>query len=304
MKKQKIIQKMIRLADHTISTAFTAVLLLLLFLAVYITLDNRRIVENASAEVYQSYKPTADDTFPFDELVAINPDVIGWLTIDGTNIDYPLVQGRNNERYVNTAVNGDFSLSGSLFLDYRNASDFSDPISIVYGHNMAGDMMFGGIDKFSDPDYFSGHLTGTLFYGGAYYQLHIFAYFSADGHDTGIYAPNTDAEGCEKWLEHVRSIASNLTDEQPNSGPILVMSTCSAGQTNVRNLLAATISHDGKAPPGDGDHTTQPGIHLHGVGVETSPWSYLAPSAVVMIGLTVLFVLLKRRKKREEDHGE
>ena len=104
MKKQKIIQKMIRLADHTISTAFTAVLLLLLFLAVYITLDNRRIVENASAEVYQSYKPTADDTFPFDELVAINPDVIGWLTIDGTNIDYPLVQGRNNERYVNTAV--------------------------------------------------------------------------------------------------------------------------------------------------------------------------------------------------------
>jgi len=305
MDTQKIIRKLIRASERILSTAFTAALLLLLFLAVYVTLDNRRIVTNASAEVYQSYKPTADDTASFDELVAINPDVVGWLTVDGTNIDYPLVQGKDNEIYVNTAVNGEFSLSGALFLDYRNASDFTDPISIVYGHNMTGDMMFGGIDNYADPEYFSRHLTGTLFYGGNYYRLGIFAFFSADGHDTQVYAPHTDEESCKAWLEHVNSIAVSLTAKQPTGGPILLMSTCSAGQTNARDLLAATISPGGKAPAGRGEsHTSQNGIHLHGGGAELSPWTFLTPSAIVLTGLTFLFIVLKRRKKREEDHGE
>lgn len=304
MKKKQIAQKLIRAADRALSTGFLALLLLLLFLAVYVTVDNRRIVAQASAEVYQSYKPTADDTISFDELVAINPDVIGWLTIDGTKIDYPLVQGKNNETYINTSVYGEFSLSGSLFLDSRNAPDFSDPLSIVYGHNMTEDVMFGGIDNYADPDYFTDHLSGTLYYGGAYYRLDIFAYFSADGHDTRVYAPRVDEEGCKAWLQYVNQIAVNQTEDLPERGPILLMSTCATGQTNGRDLLAAAIRPGGTAPVAKGDgHISHQGIRLHG-SLGTSPWAYLAPSGVVLVGLTILFVLLKRRKKREDDNGE
>lgn len=303
MKKRQIAKKFIRAADRTLSTVFLAVLMLILLLALYVTSENRRIVANASAEVYQGYKPTADDTLSFDELVAINPDVIGWLTIDGTNIDYPLVQGSNNETYVNTSVTGEFSLSGALFLDSRNTPDFSDPVSIVYGHNMTEDMMFGGIDNYADPGYFSNHLSGTLFFGGAYYKLDIFAYFSADGHDTGVYNPLVDESGCRVWLEHVEEIAVNRTEVLPDSGPILLMSTCATGHTNGRDLLAATVRPGGTAPVARGDgHISHKGIRLQGSS-GTSPWAYLAPSAMVLVGLTILFVLMKRRKKREEANG-
>ena len=67
---------------------------------------------------------------------ALNPDVCGWLTIDGTHIDYPLVQGATNMDYINRDVYGEFSLSGAVFLDSRSKADFSDGYSIVYAHHM------------------------------------------------------------------------------------------------------------------------------------------------------------------------
>ena len=303
MKKQPLAQKLIRALDRTLSTVFVAALLLLLLLSLYVMGDNRRIVAEASSEVYQSYKPTAQDTVSFEELVAINPDVIGWLTIDGTKIDYPLVQGKSNDTYLNKSVTGEFSLSGALFLDSRNASDFSDPLSIIYGHNMTGDMMFGGIDNFEDPSYFNSHLTGTLYFGGEYYRLDIFAYISADGHDMRLYAPRCDWEASKTWLAYVDQIAINRT-AFPDDGPCLLLSTCAAGQTNGRNLLAAAISPGGTPPPGKGEsHVSHSGIFVGG-RTGTPPWMYLAPSCAVLVGLTILYVSLERRKKRESDDGE
>ena len=286
------------------SIAFWAVLLLILFFAIYVTADNRRILAEASGDVYQSYKPTADDSLSFDELVQINGDVIGWLTIDDTKIDYPLVQGRNNHIYINTAVSGEFSLSGSLFLDYRNSPDFTDPLSIVYGHNMAGDVMFGCLDKYSDPTFFSNHLNGSLYFKGAYYKLQVFAYFSADGHDARVYAPRADEERCRAWLERIGQIAVNRTEEIPDNGPILLLSTCSTDQTNGRDLLALSIRPGGSPPPAKGDgHTSYSGTRLRNTGEDRSPVPYLVMAGVALLMLTVLFVLLKR-KKRKKDNGE
>lgn len=302
MKKQQIAQKLIRFAERAVSTAFMAVLLLLLFFAVYVTAENRRIMAEASAQVYQSYKPTADDTVSFHDLVEINPDVIAWLTIDATNIDYPLVQGESNSTYLNKSATGEFSLGGALFLDYRNAPDFSDPLSIVYGHNMTGGMMFGGITRYADPDYFNRHRSGTLYCGGTYYKVEIFAYFAADGHDNTVYAPRADEERCRAWLAHIGEIAVNRTEEFPDGGPILLMSTCAAGQTNQRNLLAAAIRPGGKPMKATETHTTHTGTLLHFNGPERSPWPYLISAGVALAAFTALYILWKR--KRDKKHGE
>ena len=304
MKRQQIIRSFIRGADRALSIAFTAVLLLLLFFALYVNFNNRRILKEAGGEEYQSYKPTSDDTLSFDELVAINPDVTAWLTIDDTQIDYPLVQSYDNELYINTSVFREFSLSGALFLDYRNRSDFTDPLSIVYGHNMTGGVMFGGIDRYADPDYFSSHRKGTLYSHGAYYKLEIFAYFRADGHDLGVYAPELDADGCRAWLDRVGSIAVNRTEEIPDHGPILLMSTCSTDTTNGRDLLAASILPGGSPPPAKGNgHISHPGSLLRDEDGGSSLWPYLIVFGAILVPLTVLFVLLKRRKK-ESEHDE
>lgn len=65
------------------------------------------------------YKPTpGEDNGPtFEELRAINPDVCAWITLDGTKIDYPVLQGEDNLTYINKDVYGNFALAGSIFLD-------------------------------------------------------------------------------------------------------------------------------------------------------------------------------------------
>ena len=68
-----------------------------------------------------------DETLGFQDLLVLNEDVRAWITIDDTHVDYPMVQGENDMEYVNKDVMGDFSLSGSIFMSYRNKPDFSDP---------------------------------------------------------------------------------------------------------------------------------------------------------------------------------
>ena len=117
----------------------------------------------ASADLLQ-YKPADKNTAAptLAELQALNPDVCGWLTIDGTHIDYPLVQGATNMDYINRDVYGEFSLSGAVFLDSRSKADFSDGYSIVYAHHMENGAMFGDVSKFVQADYFAAHPSGSL----------------------------------------------------------------------------------------------------------------------------------------------
>lgn len=304
MDKVQMAKKLIRGADRALSTAFMAVLMLLLFFAVYVTMENRSIMAEASSQVYESYKPTADDTGAYFDLVEINPDVIGWLAISGTSIDYPLVQGRSNSDYLNKSVTGEFSLSGALFLDYRNAPDFSDPLSIVYGHNMTGDLMFGGISKYADPDYFARHLNGTLYAGGEYYKVEIFAYITTDGHNTKVYAPRLNEEDCREWLEEIGELAFNRTEEIPEDGPILLMSTCAAGLTNERNLLAAAIRPGGTPLRVAEQHTSHTGTLLHFTEPAQPPWAWLISAGVVLTVFTALFILWKRKREKDKSHGE
>ena len=134
------------------------------------------------------FKPLAAapaDSPGFAELRALNPDVCGWLTLDGTRIDFPVVQGADNMVYVNTDVYGDFSLSGAIFLDSRCPADFTAPYSIVYGHHIEDGGMFGDIVQFTQSDYFAAHTTGTLITDGTAYNIALFACVRADAYDPG-----------------------------------------------------------------------------------------------------------------------
>ena len=110
------------------------------------------------------FKPLAAapaDSPGFAELRALNPDVCGWLTLDGTRIDFPVVQGADNMVYVNTDVYGDFfRFLARYFLDSRCPADFTAPYSIVYGHHIEDGGMFGDIVQFTQSDYFAAHNHG------------------------------------------------------------------------------------------------------------------------------------------------
>ncbi len=88
--------------------------------------------------------------------------VIAWITINDTNINYPVVQGGDNGWFLNRNYKGIFATAGSIFLDFRNVKDFSDKFSVIYGHRMGNGEMFSDIQKFKNEEFFNLHQNGIL----------------------------------------------------------------------------------------------------------------------------------------------
>ncbi|MCL2299178.1 MAG: class B sortase, partial [Firmicutes bacterium] len=147
--------KAIRWTDEALNLFVLLVILLLLAFGCYAMWDSKQVYQAAEAARYEIYKPTTEKgALSFKELQALNPEVFAWLTVYGTHIDYPVTQGTDNMKYINTNAQGQYSLSGSIFLDSGCARDFSCFPCILYGHHMERDTMFGEIGKFADESYF------------------------------------------------------------------------------------------------------------------------------------------------------
>ena len=171
------------------------------------------------------------------ELQAQNPDVCGWLTLDGTHIDYPVVQGADDLEYVNKAADGSFALSGAVFLSAANRADFSDAYNLLYGHHMENGAMFGDLTQFSESEYFADHTTGTLYTEGASYELQVFACVLTDAYDPVIYTPGTDPAALAAYI---RAHAVQYRDP-PESCRIAAFSTCDDSRTNGRVAVFAAL---------------------------------------------------------------
>lgn len=234
-----------RCANSIVDWAMLSCVLVLAVFGCYGIWDSNQIYEQADKTVYEKYRP-GEDTLSFEELQKINPDVFGWLTIYGTNIDYPLVQGEDNEKYVNTDAAGEFSLSGALFLDYRNQNDFSDFNSIIYGHHMEKELMFGELYKFEEKDYFEEHRYGEVFYEGTWHGIEFFLFLKADAYDRKIYAPLLkETEEKEEFLTYIQgnALRSRQIDISVQDHLVL-LSTCTSDITNGRHILVGKITDE------------------------------------------------------------
>ena len=89
----------------------------------------------------------------FDGLRAINEDIVAWIQIPGIGVDYPVVQGKDNEHYLHYTFDGKANKAGSIFLDYRNRAEFTDSKVILYGHNMKDGSMFSNLKKYQDAGF-------------------------------------------------------------------------------------------------------------------------------------------------------
>ena len=107
--------------------------------------------ENKEVEETEESGSAEDFTVDFEALKQINADIVAWLRIPGV-LDYPVVQGTDNSYYLHNTFRKEYNIAGSIFLDARNASDFSDSKNIIYGHNMRNGSMFHVLRKFQDLD--------------------------------------------------------------------------------------------------------------------------------------------------------
>lgn len=234
--------KLARAGDRLVSLLAAGLILLMLLYGGYSLWDTAMVFNGAflSSDLLQ-FKPAAgdpDSNPTLAELQAINPDVLGWLTIDDTHIDYPVVIGETDMEYVNKDVYGDFALSGSIFMDSDNARDLSDAYTLVYGHHMDNGAMFGDVVEFVNTDYFESHPSGTLYLPDATYTIEIFACVQVDAFDSMIYDPLAQEGDVSELLHYVDEIAvqSRYIGVQPTD-KVIGLSTCAEAETNGRVVI-------------------------------------------------------------------
>lgn len=187
------------------------------------------------------YQPTGDgpNSITLGELMKLNKDVVGWIKIFDTHISYPVVQGKDNQEYLNKDVFGEFSFSGSIFLDYRNACDFTDSYSIIYGHHMEYGAMFGDVVEFKNDDYFQEHKTGALFLLDDTYKITLFACVETQEFNNKIYNPTVQGkDNLDTLLKYIKDEAVQYRDISLNhDDKIIGLSTCAEAGTNERVVL-------------------------------------------------------------------
>ena len=303
MKAEVMGNKAIKFIAGAVNYIALMVIILLITFAGYALWDSNQIRQAADKSNYAAYKPTVEDQGKsFTELQLLNAEVFAWLSVYGTNIDYPVTQGATNMKYVNTSAEGQYSLSGSIFLDCHNNNSFCDFNSILYGHHMAKKVMFGEIGSFSDRSMFDSHRYGNLYFDRKDHGIEFFAFVHTDAYDSTVFTPNVQGGQRQKYLDglfakamHTRDIGVMAEDH------IVLLSTCSSSSTNGRDILVGRITDEVHNDPfintTISDAIGQTGPDSKYCFVKEIPVLTLALSLILAIGIVIYILVTCHRRK-------
>ncbi len=186
-----------------------------------------------------------DVSVDFGKLKEINSDVVGWIKINETNIDYPIVQKKDNDYYLNKNFYNKDDRTGAIFVDYKNKSDFTDINTVIYGHNIKRGTMFADLE-----DIYNGKLGKNVEINIETPTQHlkyiVFSSYNIEPEDYGI---NTSISS-NNYLEFKENLAkkSKINFEQniESQSNILTLSTCD--RTGKRRILVHAQCVNGDGP--------------------------------------------------------
>lgn len=178
----------------------------------------------------------------FDSLRQINPDIVGWLYYEDTLIDYPIVQGEDNDKYLHTMFDGTYSGFGTLFVDAITEDAFNQFNTIVYGHHMLNGSMFGDIKKLKDTDYCKAHPQFELVTPEGRFHLRICAFLNQPS-DSAVYTTNFhDRDDMQAYIDLIISHSLYITTEEMSPDDrLLVLSTCAYEYQDARYMVVAKM---------------------------------------------------------------
>ncbi len=179
-----------------------------------------------------------------DTLSEEYPDVIGWIYFENEDISYPIMYSGDNTKYLSTSYNGEKAKAGAIFLDGESTPDFSDPHSLIYGHNMRDLSMFGKLRYYkTDASYYDEHQYFQVFTKDGVYRYQIFAYEEVpDNHDVfWVYGKNP--EGMWEMLQDIEGGSFRKTGiEATESDHVITLATCTSKED--RRLIVSAVRTD------------------------------------------------------------
>lgn len=212
-------------------------------LAQYVHIDGTAAQEgDASQGSAQDQGEKVLPTIDYDNLRAINPDLVGWIYIADTNINYPIVQGTDNDEYLYRMFDGTYNAAGSIFMDYRNASDWTDRNTVIYGHNMKNKSMFANVGNYKSQSYYDAHPTGWLLTADGCYELQFFAGYTASEGDRAWDLVFSSQEDYAGWLSQAKQKSVFSSTVTPTAEDrVITLSTCTYDRANARFVLLAVV---------------------------------------------------------------
>ena len=190
--------------------------------------------------------PSAQPAFDWsgiDTLAQENEDFFAWLTLPGTDIDYPVMLGADNDYYLHRDFYGKSLAAGTVFADYRCAADFSDSLTILYGHNMRNGTMFHQVLNYRDQAFLEENPAGWLVTPDMIYQLELFACCRVES-DSSLYTIGT-LEGAQ-WSSYLSLISQSALAQRnidlTEGDHLVALSTCSYEFENARTILFARLT--------------------------------------------------------------
>ena len=204
-------------------------------------------VDDTNNEIISTYtkstseSPTDDFTVDWEKLLSVNKDIIAWIRIPDTNINYLVVQGKSNSQYLRKNIYGNYSYGGCLFVDSSTQKPFENMNTIIYGHNLMNGSMFSGLKKFSNNEYANSHKKIYIYLpNGITRTYKVFAFYTIKANDYRVYDSNV-----EDLSEYYQIITENnqlsLDDSNDNNNPVLTLSTCTNNKEDERYILQAYL---------------------------------------------------------------
>lgn len=194
------------------------------------------------------------ETIPvdFEALQQQNPDIYAWLSLPDAGIDHPVLRREgSDDYYLRLDVDGNYAIGGSLYTQASyNSADFSDPVTIIYGHSMDDGSMFGRLQAWCQDHPFGADTVFTIYQPGRRLTYRVFAAVPYDNTHVLYYNDFSDESAFRSFFEDrvfaVRDLQAVLDPSfRPEYGQNVVMlSTCLRGDSNRRYLVMGLLAED------------------------------------------------------------
>ena len=191
-------------------------------------------------------------TSPIDlpALQEINSDVYAWIRIPGTYVDYPMAQSKVDDNYyLHRSIYKKYLFAGMIYTQSCNALDFSDPVTVVYGHNMRSTTMFTSLHYFEDPEFFNTHDVFYIYTADRVLTYHVVSAYKYDNRHIMNAFDFSDPEILANYQEYVLNPVSTLRNVREGvtldeNSKLVVLSTCMSNDKSSRFLVNGVLVSD------------------------------------------------------------
>ena len=209
------------------------------------------IETETETETEPETEPPYVSPIDFEALWAENPDVVGWIRIPDTKIDYPILyDAESNEKYLHTDFDGNESVYGAIYLDCDSEPDFSGWNNPIYGHHMKDGSMFKDVVKFKDPEYFKAHQYFEVYTPERTIHLKAVSCYYTGSDGIVRKTKFKSQESYDAWLKERLEPCSYAEMPEVSVGSVFTLVTCSYEMKDARTLLyAVEVDENGEVIP-------------------------------------------------------